>query len=135
MDGSGECAGIRSQLGVYLTGSIAPADRAVVVRHLAACEQCRAELAGLASLPALLRRPSCQAAAQPPSDGSPEPWAAAPPPDGLPEPWAVAPPPAGGSAESVAAGPQSGEALLGRLLWSVARRRRRRRRRWPGPRR
>jgi predicted lipoprotein with Yx(FWY)xxD motif len=57
------CAGIRSQLGVYLTGAIAPADRAAVVRHLAACTDCRAELAGLAALPALLRRPPVQAAA------------------------------------------------------------------------
>jgi predicted lipoprotein with Yx(FWY)xxD motif len=66
---SGECAGIRSQLGVYLTGSIAPADRAAVVRHLAACEDCRAELAGLAALPGLLRRPaSAQAAVWRPGD-------------------------------------------------------------------
>ena len=57
------CAGVRSLLGVYLTGAIAPGDRAVVVRHLATCEDCRAELAGLASLPALLRRPQVQAAA------------------------------------------------------------------------
>ena len=64
MDDAGTCAGIRPQLGVYLTGAIAPADRAVVVRHLAACADCRAELAGLAALPALLRRPPVQAAAQ-----------------------------------------------------------------------
>jgi len=125
MNGSGECAGIRSQLGVYLTGSIAPADRAVVVRHLADCEQCRAELAGLASLPALLRRPSSQAAVQSPPDGPPGSGAAAPPPGGPPESGAAAPPP-GGSPDSGAAAPPSGEALLGRLLRSVARRRRRR---------
>jgi len=64
MDDAGTCAGIRSQLGVYLTGAIAPADRAEVVRHLAACADCRAELAGLAALPGLLRRPPVQAAAQ-----------------------------------------------------------------------
>jgi predicted lipoprotein with Yx(FWY)xxD motif len=64
MDDAGTCAGIRPQLGVYLTGAIAPADRVVVVRHLAACDGCRAELAGLAGLPALLRRPPVQAAAQ-----------------------------------------------------------------------
>jgi len=64
MDDASSCAGIRSQLGVYLTGAIAPADRAAVVRHLAACADCRAELAGLAALPALLRRPPVQAAAQ-----------------------------------------------------------------------
>ena len=49
MDDAGMCAGIRPLLGVYLTGAIAPADRAVVVRHLAACADCRAELAGLAT--------------------------------------------------------------------------------------
>jgi predicted lipoprotein with Yx(FWY)xxD motif len=69
MDDAGTCAGIRSLLGVYLTGAIAPADRAAVVRHLAVCADCRAELAGLAALPALLRRPAVQAAAQaPPAD-------------------------------------------------------------------
>lgn len=71
MDDAGTCAGIRPQLGVYLTGAIAPADRVVVVRHLAACASCRAELAGLAALPALLRRPPVQAAAQePPADNT-----------------------------------------------------------------
>ena len=95
MDGSGECAGIRSQLGVYLTGSIAPADRPAVVRHLAGCEDCRAELAGLAALPALLRRPEVAAAAEPP-------------------------------AGERTAEPAPGEALLARLLSSVAWRRRHR---------
>jgi anti-sigma factor RsiW len=99
MDGSGECAGIRSQLGVYLTGSIAPADRAAVVRHLAGCEDCRAELAGLAALPALLRRPEVAAAAEPPADERTD--------------------ESGGPAGSAA-----GEALLARLLSSVAWRRR-----------
>ena len=71
MDDAGTCAGIRPQLGVYLTGAIAPADRVVVVRHLTACAGCRAELAGLAGLPALLRRPPVQAAAQePPTDNT-----------------------------------------------------------------
>jgi predicted lipoprotein with Yx(FWY)xxD motif len=71
MDDAGTCAGIRPQLGVYLTGAIDPADRVVVVRHLAACADCRAELAGLAGLPALLRRPQVQAAAQePPTDNT-----------------------------------------------------------------
>src|SRR5436190_23402707 len=71
MDDAGTCAGVRPQLGVYLTGAIAPADRVAVVRHLAACADCRAELAGLAALPALLRRPPVQAAAQePPTDNT-----------------------------------------------------------------
>jgi len=107
MDGSGECAGIRSQLGVYLTGSIAPADRPAVVRHLAGCEDCRAELAGLAALPALLRRPEVAAAAEPPAG---ECTTGSGGPDGPAEP--------GGSA--------AGEALLARLLSSVAWRRRHR---------
>jgi predicted lipoprotein with Yx(FWY)xxD motif len=58
VDGSGECAGIRAQLGIYVFGAITPADRATVVRHLAACPGCRDELAGLAALPGLLLRPS-----------------------------------------------------------------------------
>lgn len=66
MGGAGMCAGVRSQLGVYLTGSILPADRAVVVRHLASCAACRAELADLAALPGLLLRPACQDAAEAP---------------------------------------------------------------------
>jgi predicted lipoprotein with Yx(FWY)xxD motif len=71
MDDAGTCAGIRPQLGVFLTGAIAPADRVVVVRHLTACASCRAELAGLAGLPALLRRPPVQAAArEPPADNT-----------------------------------------------------------------
>jgi anti-sigma factor RsiW len=57
VDGSGECADIRAQLGIYLFGAIAPGDRATVVRHLATCPDCRDELAGLAALPALLLRP------------------------------------------------------------------------------
>jgi predicted lipoprotein with Yx(FWY)xxD motif len=101
MMGSDACARARSQLGVYLTGAIAPADRAVLVRHLGACEDCRAELAGLAALPALLRRPPSRAAAE------------APAPDGTAE---------------VVAGPEPGEALLSRTLRRTARRRQRRRR-------
>jgi predicted lipoprotein with Yx(FWY)xxD motif len=97
MGGTGECAGIRPLLGVYVTGAIAPADRAALVRHLASCQRCRDELAGLAALPGLLRRLPARAAAQPPGAG-----AAAP-------------------------GRDSGEALLGRVLSRMAVRRRRRR--------
>ena len=97
MGRTGECANIRPQLGVYITGAIAPADRAVVVRHLASCERCRDELAGLAALPALLRRPPVQAAAQ--SSGE----------------------------NAAAHKQDAGEALLGRVLSQMARRRRRRR--------
>jgi anti-sigma factor RsiW len=51
-----QCAQIRQELGVYLLGTIEPARRAVMARHLATCPECRAELAGLAGLPALLGR-------------------------------------------------------------------------------
>jgi len=63
VDGSGECAGIRAQLGIYVFAAITPADRATVVRHLATCPGCRDELAGLAALPGLLIRPTAVAAA------------------------------------------------------------------------
>jgi len=51
-----ECTSIRNELGVYLLGAITPADRARVAWHLVSCERCRDEMAGLAALPALLRR-------------------------------------------------------------------------------
>ena len=56
MSGPGDCAQIRPELGVYVLGAIAPADRAAVSRHLASCPRCREEVAGLAGLPALLRK-------------------------------------------------------------------------------
>jgi Putative zinc-finger len=72
VDGSGECAGIRMQLGIYVVGAIAPPDRATVVRHLATCANCRDELAGLAALPGLLLRPPAMIVALSidPSEGS-----------------------------------------------------------------
>jgi predicted lipoprotein with Yx(FWY)xxD motif len=63
VDTSGECADIRVQLGIYVFGAITPADRAMVVRHLATCPNCRDELVGLAALPGLLLRPPAVAAA------------------------------------------------------------------------
>lgn len=56
MNGSAECRDIRHALGVYVLGAIDPAERATVDTHLATCPECREELAGLAGLPALLRR-------------------------------------------------------------------------------
>jgi hypothetical protein len=50
------CREVRQALGVYVLGSIDPAERSVVDRHLLACRDCRDELAGLAGLPALLGR-------------------------------------------------------------------------------
>jgi anti-sigma factor RsiW len=58
----GLCGEIRLELGVYVVGAIRPADRSAVDRHLADCADCRDELAGLAGLPALLRRVSPQVA-------------------------------------------------------------------------
>ncbi|HLK73213.1 MAG TPA: zf-HC2 domain-containing protein [Streptosporangiaceae bacterium] len=63
VDGSGECADIRAQLGIYVFAAITPGDRATVVRHLATCPVCRDELVGLAALPGLLIRPAAVAAA------------------------------------------------------------------------
>jgi hypothetical protein len=50
------CREIRQALGVYVLGAIDPAERAEVDEHLAACPECREELASLAGLPALLRK-------------------------------------------------------------------------------
>ena len=60
----GACAAFRGELGVYILGTIAPADRAKVVQHLASCRQCRDEVAGLAALPALIRQLPAATAAQ-----------------------------------------------------------------------
>ena len=106
------CAGIRPQLGVYLTGAITPADRAVVVRHLTACADCRAELAGLAGLPGLLRRPPVQAAAQ-------EPLTDDTVPDNTVAEYTVA--------DEVGVGDPGAARMPGRLVRRAARRRRRRR--------
>ena len=50
------CREIRQLLGVYIVGAIDPVERAYVDAHLADCRDCRAELGGLAGLPALLGR-------------------------------------------------------------------------------
>jgi len=50
------CAEARISLGVYVLGAIDPSERGLVDAHLATCRDCRDELAGLASLPALLAR-------------------------------------------------------------------------------
>jgi hypothetical protein len=56
MSGAASCREIRHALGVYVLGAIDPAERAMVDSHLSMCPECREELAGLAGLPALLRR-------------------------------------------------------------------------------
>jgi hypothetical protein len=50
------CGDVHRELGVYVVGAIAPADRSAVDSHLVCCAGCRDELAGLAALPALLGR-------------------------------------------------------------------------------
>jgi hypothetical protein len=49
-----DCAQARISLGVYVLGALEPAERAAVDTHLATCERCRAELADLEGLPAVL---------------------------------------------------------------------------------
>ena len=56
MTGSADCRDIRHALGVYVLGAIDPAERSKVDAHLSTCPDRREELAGLAGLPALLRR-------------------------------------------------------------------------------
>ena len=50
------CAAARQELGAYVLGALAPADRSMLDQHLTSCQRCREELAALAGLPALLRR-------------------------------------------------------------------------------
>jgi hypothetical protein len=59
-----DCEEARISLGVYVLGAIDPAERAMVEGHLATCQACRDELAGLAGLPALLARVSTDEALQ-----------------------------------------------------------------------
>ncbi len=51
-----ECGGLRRELGVYVVGAIAGAERRTIDDHLASCPDCRRELAELAGLPGLLAR-------------------------------------------------------------------------------
>lgn len=61
-----------TSLGVYLLGAADPAERAELAAHLPGCQECQAELAGLAPLPGLLalvpedmRPPARQARGEP----------------------------------------------------------------------
>lgn len=71
-----DCGEARISLGVYVLGSIDPAERALVDAHLATCRDCRDELAGLAGLPALLARVTAAEAValaeDAPEDGKPD---------------------------------------------------------------
>jgi anti-sigma factor RsiW len=50
------CDETKLALGVYVTGAIDPSERAEVEEHLRECAECRAELAEISGLPALLDR-------------------------------------------------------------------------------
>ena len=54
--GGQEHEAARLSLGAYVLGGLGPAQRGEVERHTATCPACQAELAGLATVPALLRR-------------------------------------------------------------------------------
>jgi len=62
VSGAGGCPQIRPELGVYVPGAITPAGRAVAGRHLVSCPRYRDEVAGLAGIPAMLRRVPAAAA-------------------------------------------------------------------------
>jgi len=61
------CADIRTALGVYVVGAIDPAERVLVEQHVALCRECRAELAALSGIPALLSRVTLEQAQGQPS--------------------------------------------------------------------
>lgn len=113
-----DCGATRICLGVYVLGSIDPAERSLVDGHLATCRDCRDELAGLAGIPALLARVS-----------TPEAIALA---DDVPaegEPKLEGVPGLGDDLEAVAPplDPRPPKELLGTVLDLTAARRRRRR--------
>lgn len=68
-----DCAEARISIGAYVLGSIDPAERALVDAHLGTCQECRAELAGLAGLPALLSRVSAEEVIELTGDPAPPP--------------------------------------------------------------
>jgi anti-sigma factor RsiW len=53
---SGTCGAVRLSLGAHALGALPPGDEAMVRGHLSGCAACRAELAGIAGIPALLGR-------------------------------------------------------------------------------
>src|SRR5580698_11564531 len=65
-----DCVEARPSLGVYVLGAIDPGERGLVDAHLTTCRDCRDELAGLASLPALLARVTPEELARIEGEGS-----------------------------------------------------------------
>jgi hypothetical protein len=55
-----DCGEARTSLGVYVLDALDPEERAVVDAHLATCAGCRAELADIEDLPALLATVSAE---------------------------------------------------------------------------
>lgn len=53
---------VHTELGAYVLGALEPAERRAVEDHLAHCDTCRNELAGLSALPPLLDRLSVEEA-------------------------------------------------------------------------
>jgi predicted anti-sigma-YlaC factor YlaD len=119
-----DCGEARISLGVYVLGSIDPAERSMVDAHLATCRDCRDELAGLAGLPALLARVSTEEAIALAEDAPP----ASHPRDGQDDGAEDD----GGQPDATEAGPRSlddgppPKELLGTVLDLTAARRRRR---------
>ena len=83
------CAQARISLGAYVLGALEPAERAAVDAHLATCEGCRAELADLDGLPAVLASLSTEDAAAL-GDGWPQERATPPGPTGTSTPRGAA---------------------------------------------
>jgi hypothetical protein len=111
-----DCSEARLSLGVYVLGALDPDERAQVDAHLADCAECRAELADLEGLPALLAQVSTEEAiALAASDGPPAVVA-----DVAAKETGAATP----AAEAEAAAPT--EEMVGAVLHLTAARRRRR---------
>jgi hypothetical protein len=119
-------------LGAYLLGGLDAGDRAMFESHLGQCRECRDELAGLETLPALLDAlPVPDALALTSVPGATESGATE---SGATEPGAMGPVPAAGLADALPAAfprPAAEQAPASQpLLHELARRRRTMRRRW-----
>lgn len=119
-------------LGAYLLGGLDAGDRAMFESHLGQCRECRDELAGLETLPALLDAlPAPDAVALTSVPGATESAATEP---GVTEPGAMGPVAAAGLADALPAAfprPAADQVPASQpLLHELARRRRTSRRRW-----
>lgn len=68
-----------ADLGAYVLGALAPAERSAVERHVAGCPQCTAELVQLAPLPGLLRHTPFEELEEPAAPEHPRPGPGRPP--------------------------------------------------------